>query len=346
MGVVAQLAQRTEVAESRLASAEFVKFARVLMACGGNRHEALEKAAEHRARPRVVDIFKSAVTGGTLSDWSAIADYKVISQAFSESLRTVGCYDAMLPDFTPAPLRSRGITITTGITGSVVGERAVKPISTIALGNALVEPKKAAAIIVMTDEVVRSADATVNSLFANELKKGVVAAVDATFLSALVASTVPVASAGATFNNILTDLGVLVDGVVTGPNSKLFYVTSPANMKKLLLKSTGQGGIAFPALGDGSLIPGITAIASDQLAAGVAIMVDATAIAGSADALMLDASNTTNLEMQTTPDSPPTGSTVVTSLYQSNLTALRCERFFGFTLLRSNAVASLSGVSY
>jgi hypothetical protein len=34
------------------------------------------------------------------------------------------------------------------------------------------------------------------------------------------------------------------------------------------------------------------------------------------------------------------------SLWQTNHYALRSERFFGFTALRSNAVASLSGVTY
>jgi hypothetical protein len=37
---------------------------------------------------------------------------------------------------------------------------------------------------------------------------------------------------------------------------------------------------------------------------------------------------------------------VLLSLWQENKTALRAERFFAFELLRTNAVASLSGVSY
>jgi hypothetical protein len=50
--------------------------------------------------------------------------------------------------------------------------------------------------------------------------------------------------------------------------------------------------------------------------------------------------------MESAPDSPPTGATVMLSLWQNDLVALRMERFFGFTLMRSNGAASLSGVNY
>jgi hypothetical protein len=50
--------------------------------------------------------------------------------------------------------------------------------------------------------------------------------------------------------------------------------------------------------------------------------------------------------VDTSPDSPPTASTNLISLWQSDLLARRMERFFGFTVMRASGVASLSGVNY
>ena len=164
-----------------------------------------------------------------------------ISAAFSESSRTVGVFDAMLPSIVPAPLRSRGITVTTGISGASPSERSIKPISSIALGNALVEPRKSTAVVVVTDELAKSGDANINALFDSELRNGVVAATDTTFLSALIAATTPTASAGATYANVVTDFKVLFNAVTTHANSKLFYIISPARMKSLMFLTSNQG---------------------------------------------------------------------------------------------------------
>jgi hypothetical protein len=127
---------------------------------------------------------KAAITGGGLGSWASIADYidamakfplarpikgiiaqrcalggnafpslagrQQAQQAFQESLR----FDAILADgMVKAPLRSRGFSITTGIQGSVVPERSVKPVSSLVLAQQLLELKKAAAIVVVSKEL-------------------------------------------------------------------------------------------------------------------------------------------------------------------------------------------------
>src|SRR5262249_51007493 len=80
-----------------------------------------------RATPRIAGILKAATGAATLSDWSSSADYQNIVEAFTESLRTASVFDAVLADgMIKAPLRSRGLTVTTGITGAVVGEGQAK----------------------------------------------------------------------------------------------------------------------------------------------------------------------------------------------------------------------------
>ena len=103
-------------------------------------------------------------------------------------------------------------------------------------------------------------------MFGVELTRAVIAATDSNFLAALVAATTPTASAGATLSNITTDLGVLLSAVTTSATSRVYYITSATNMKKLVLKANSIGAPAFPSLGilGGEIIPGVTAIVSDQ----------------------------------------------------------------------------------
>jgi hypothetical protein len=141
---------------------------------------------------------------------------------------------------------------------------------------------------------------------------------------------------------------VLLAAVTTSATSQLYYVTSPTNMKKLVLKANTIGAPAFPALGPngGEIFPGVTAIASDQVPSATAVMFAADALAGNADTIILDGSDQAVVNMDTSPDSPSSASTVMLSLWQTDHRALRAERFLGFTVTRASGVASLSGVNY
>ena len=313
----------------------------------GAAFEANAHCEEEKASVRVRGILKSAVSGATIGDWAAIADYQNIQEAFQQSLRDASVFDAVLNGgMVRAPLRSRGFSIRTGISGSVVPAGSVKPVSSLVLGTQLLEPRKSSAIVVVSKELANYPGA--QQMFGTELQKAVVAATDTNFLAALVAATTPTASAGSTLANIVTDLGVLLSAVTTSATGRVFLVMSATNMKKLVLKANSIGSPAFPNLGimGGEIIPGITAIASDSVPSGTAVMFDATSVVGNADIIIPGRSEQATLQMETSPDSPPGASTVPVSLFQSDLLALRLERFFGYTVMRTSGVASLSGVSY
>ena len=69
------------------------------------------------------------------------------------------------------------------------------------------------------------------------------------------------------------------------------------------------------------------------------MLFDATAIAAASENVALSASR----EAVVTTVAAPASSV---SLWPQDLVALRAERWFGFALLRSDGVASLSGVDY
>lgn len=75
-------------------------------------------------------------------------------------------------------------------------------------------------------------------------------------------------------------------------------------------------------------------------------MIDASGLLLGDEGITLDNSRQAALQMETAPDNPTTGSTVLLNLWQRNMLALRAERWFAFALGRVNAIASLSGVDY
>jgi hypothetical protein len=336
---------------NKAAKGDFLRLALLLMRHRGA-FNASRAAADERAMPRVQSILqKTAVTGGDLSAWSAISDYRNIAEAFAQSLRSLSVWDRVVGDggvpggMALAPLRSRGFTVSTGITGSSPSERSIKPISSLALGQSLVEPRKAAAVVVATEELLRSPGAL--TLLNRELTSGCIAAVDSVFLAALIAGTTPIVSLGNTLANITGDLSALLSAVTTGAASKLYWVLSPANVKKLAMKASSTGAPAWPQLTvNGGDLAGITVIPSDQIASTAAVMFAGDALAGNSDPIVLDASAQSVIQVDTAPDSPPTASTTMLNLFQTDSRALRAERYFGFVVTRASGVASLSGVSY
>jgi hypothetical protein len=211
--LASQVAQREQSLAKREARGDFFKFCHLVAKYGGA-YQAREYAAAERARERVKTVLqKAAIAAGSLESWSGIADYQNISTAFLESLRSQSVFDAALADgMVRAPLRSRGFSVTTGISGSVIPEVSVKPISSLVLGTQLLEPKKSVATIVVTKELLDAADP---ALFNNELTKAVIAATDSNFIAALIAATTPVASGGSTLAQIGSDLEILLSNVTT-----------------------------------------------------------------------------------------------------------------------------------
>jgi hypothetical protein len=96
----------------------------------------------------------------------------------------------------------------------------------------------------------------------------------------------------------------------------------------------------------GGAIAGIETLVSDALAAGTMTLINAASFAAAVDQLALSTLQHGSVQLDTSPDSPATGSTVFLSLWQLNKTALLAERFFIVEKLRTNGVAVINGAGY
>jgi HK97 family phage major capsid protein len=62
--------------------------------------------------------------------------------------------------------------------------------------------------------------------------------------------------------------------------------------------------------------------------------------------VVIDASDQASVQMDTAPDSPPTASTALVSLWQMNFVGLRAERWINWLKRRSTAVGYISNANY
>lgn len=331
---------------------EFMQYARLLAASPDDPLGALN-VAEHAGAPdRVLLCLRSAAAAGTTTDpsWaSSLAAYRVMAAGFLQSLATASVFDAMLAGgMRRVPLKTKIVVFTTALSGSAVGEGTVKPVSQATLTAPAVEPRKAACIVVMSDELLRLGSPPAVQLFNAELKQGVVRATDTVFVGSLIAGTTPTASAGSSAANVITDIGTLLGALSMGAESKPFIIMNQPTARGLTLKLSATGDTAFPDMGlfGGEIVNGLPVLVSDQCPADFVLAVDAASVIGDSDTVVVDASRYSTVDMGGPPDSPPSAGTNVLSLWQQNLSGLRAERLFGFSVARAGAVAALSGVAW
>jgi len=117
------------------------------------------------------------------------------------------------------------------------------------------------------------------------------------------------------------------------------FIPVIAHALKLAHWPATGGGVAFPQMtAKGGVIAGVPVLSSDQLT-NTAVLVDASGLAVAAEGLSVDIIRHATIDMNlgSSPSQP-------VNLWQNNLRALRAERWWDVTILRSSAVASLSGV--
>jgi HK97 family phage major capsid protein len=253
----------------------------------------------------------------------------------------------MLPSMRRVPFRTRIGAVTTGATGTSVGQGAPKPISKLVLAGTQIDERKATCILVLTDELARFSDSVAGNLFATELSAAVAAETDANFVSVLTSGATSFASNGATAEHVLTDLRGLLAAITTSARSQLFLLMTSAIAKILSVVHTNTGAPAFPTMGyGGGSIGGIQAVVSDGVPSGTMLLVDAQQVAAASETIQLSATNEAAVQLNDTPDSPPTGATLLVSLWQHNLVGLKAERIFGCQKLTSSGVCVLTGIAY
>ncbi|WP_091948196.1 phage major capsid protein [Phyllobacterium sp. YR620] len=323
--------------------------ARALLHAKGDLMLAAKWSELNSAPDRALRILKAAASAGTISDpdWAgALADYRIAIGAFVESMRTRSVFYRFLAEnaFRRVPLRTRIALTTISATGWIIGESQPMPLSEMNFAGKSLEPIHAAALVVVTAELVQSTTAAGQSLLASELKGAVADVVDEKLFDIALTGITPVASSGSTAAAIAADLRKLLMAVnVVGQTSNLAWVLSPDVANGLAALTTPDGIFIHQNMSPtGGELLNLPALVSNRRPSGTIMLLDGLGFAADSDTIVLDSSGQATVEMSNTPSSDP----VLTSLWQHNNAGLLAQAFFGAERLRDNAAAVLTGIEW
>ena len=246
------------------------------------------------------------------------------------------------------PMNSRVVVTALGASGHTVSEASAKPISRLTLAASDLTPIKSLVILVLSRELLLAGGNGADVLINVELAGAVAGAVDTAFVTALTDGLASIPSQGATALGVRQDLRALVDSVATRAGSRLYLLANSTIAKRLAMLGTSTGGQALPNTNasTGGSIGGVPLVITDGITlSNDLILVDAAQIAASSAAFELDRSNVALLNMNDSPDLPPTSATSYTNLWTGNLVAIKSVRWWGVKRLASTAVALISNVT-
>lgn len=334
--------------------AEFSRYCLTLLRANGSASTLRGLADDRVLTSRVSDVLKEAsIAGNTLDpDWaSQLTAYADIATAFLASLRELSVFDRVAADAVQMPARTDAALVILAGTATQVEEGRAIPVPTLKLGTSKLAEYRSAAILVVTAELVKTASPLGLRLLQQELRNAVAEATDRIFLTQLLAGISPAVSAGGTAANLAADLRALLTAIRPKAGAKLFWLMDATTATEISTKVDTAGAPLHPAMGaTGGELLALPALVSDAVPrdsdGGTLVLLDAQRIGVDAGILTADSSGEALLQMSTTPDEPTSAATILTSLFQRNLRALRVQRVFGFEPVRPNAIAALTAVNY
>ncbi|MCD9005222.1 phage major capsid protein [Luteimonas sp. XNQY3] len=364
---------------------EFARYAMCTLKAKGNPELAFRLAEKHYPQnERVVNtlkaqaegadlggIMKAVVEAGTTLDStfaSPLVDYQNFAGDFIEFQRPqsiIGQFgQGNVPGLNGIPFNVRIAGQTSGGNASWVGEGAPKPLTGFDFNATELRWAKVAAISVLTNELIRFSSPSAERLVRDALAAAVNERLDIDFIDpakAAVANVSPasitngataVASGGNDADAIRDDVRRLWAPFIAArnpPRSAVYLMDSTTALAlSLMLNPLGQ--VEFPGLTmAGGTFMGVPTIVSDYIPAGIVVLVNARDIWLADDGqVTVDASQEASLQMLDNPtnNSASGTATSMVSMFQTNSTAFRAERYINWARRRASGVAYLTGVAW
>lgn len=356
----------------------FTRYVLANVRAKGNIMHALEMAKANEqwmaetpeVQAALVEVMKAGIPAiGTGDNGNMMVNYQVLQDQFIEFLRPKTII-GRLPGLTRVPFNVRIGRQTGGSTVNWVGQAAPKPVTSITGDSVTLDQAKIAGIIVLNDELIRISDPSAELLVRNDLAKQIVQFMDAQFVDPTKAAVTGVSPAsitngvsaqiptGTTGSALRADIKTLLGGFLSN-NLQVDGAVVIMSQRLALAISMMQNALGqdeYPNLTmNGGTAWGLPVITSEGVPStgGSPTDGDPIIVASTPDILladdeqvMIDVSREATLQMDSAPDSPPTASTVMYSLFQNNGVAVRAERYINWVKRRSTAVAYISNAKY
>jgi HK97 family phage major capsid protein len=354
----------------------FARLALSMLAAKGNVVEA-ENFAKHAFGndTRLQSVMKTAVAAGTTGNatWAGnLVDARNLQSEFLEFLRPrtiVGRFGTDgLPSLRRIPFNVRISGKTAAGAAQWVGEGYRKPVTKSGYAAAEHKWAKIAGISVVTEELARFSDPSIQMLVRDDLAEAVIERMDIDFINpAKAAGTGASASPASVTNGVtpipstatsdeeaitqeINSLWAVADETNL-PATSAVYITDVRTVRGLIGLRTALGARAFPNLTiTGGSIGGVPVLVSNYVpndtSGSLFILAFASEIYLSDDGQVgIDISREATIVMDDDATATPTIGQVV-SMFQTNQLAIRAERYVNWSKRRPQAVAYLSSVNW
>lgn len=358
----------------------FTRYVGALAAARGDRREAVEFAKRwSQSTPEVEAILKMpfdviekvAVAPGTTTDttWAApLVQYENMASEFIEYLRPMTIL-GRINGFRRVPFKIKVPRQTAGAAVNWVGEARVKPISSLAFDSITLDHTKIAGIIPLSEELVRFSSPSAEELVRNDLAAAITQFMDRELLDPTKAATdvspasltygvAPIVASGTTAAALRLDLKKMFAALLTA-NQQISggtFVMTQGQALSISLMQNALGQAEFPGLSMlGGTLLGFPVITSENVVAAggspadgypIVFILAGEILLADDGGVTIDMSREASLQMETTPDSPVTASTVTVNLWQHNMIAIKAERFINWKARRATAVGVIQGANY
>lgn len=357
----------------------FAKFALAMYAGKGDVSSA-KAFAEHKFSndARLQGIMKAAVAAGTTTDptWAGnLVELNTLSSEFIEFLRPrtiVGQFGTNgIPALRRVPFNVRIPGKTGSGTAAWVSEGFAKPVTSSGYDARELKWAKIAAISVITEELARFSDPSIQALVRDDLAEAVIERMDVDFINPAKAAgtgasvspasvtngVTPIQSSGTDADSIRADIAALwAQADETNlPTGSAVYITDAKTARQLSLLRNPLGSVEFPGVTmTGGNLDGIPVIISNYVPSdsggSLFILAFASEIYLADDGVVtVDISREASILMDSAPNmnsGTPTGSAQLVSMFQTNSMALRAERYVNWAKRRPQAVSYLENVSW
>jgi HK97 family phage major capsid protein/HK97 family phage prohead protease len=364
----------------------FIRYCIALGAAGGDQTRAYQYAKRrvdwHSSTPELLAILESdeavykiraAVPAGTTYDstWAGPLVYaENLTSAFAEYLRPLTII-GRFASLRRVPFNIRVPRVTSGTSGGWVGEAAPKPITSMALDTIIMTWAKAAAIVVITEELARFSNPAAEDMVRTDLSRSIVQFLDRQFVDPSVAAVTnvspasitngvtPITPSGVNMAAFRADVRSLFSSLLDDNQSLAggYWITTQQQALALSLAQNSLGQTIYPTINaeQGGTLLGYPVIASENIPATGGSPVDGyplifaigpEILLADDGQVTIDVSREASVQMDGAPDSPPTASTNMQSLWQLNQIGIKAERFITWARRRPTAVAWIQNAKY
>ncbi|MGE4254819.1 MAG: phage major capsid protein [Xanthobacteraceae bacterium] len=359
MSSLAQRIGRTvAAAETKGAATAFLNF-------------AIASALEPRSRKAAAELFharwprsihkdaierhvKSVVTPGSTTS-SPLVELQPLASAFIEHLRPLTVLGRISDSMRRVPFNIKVPRVTAGATAHWIGQGRVKAASALALDNVSLPHAKIVALVVISKDLARLSDPSAEAVIRNDMTQAIAAAADTSFLTPSLAAVANQSPASITNGATeITSTGTTADAATADLRSLFAAVSTPLTAPYLIMRPStalwlASLGNTFPNIGaTGGSLWGVPVIVSANAptdgsspAKFLVTLLDAAEVLLAEGDIEIKTATDASIQMESSPDSPVTASTVLLDFFSHDLLGLMAERFIYWQPRRSGAVVYL-----